>query len=414
MKEALLQIRQDLGEDAVILRTARVPGKLFSQSEIEVTAAIDEDKTGPRQSFAPLRVTGTGVYKKPKSPIAPTEEPARPAGEKTSRPEVPSAIEALAALARKAPSDRRRIAPSLASSQPASEDLNKYNEIKADIRELKALFSSVAKAGSVETGGGFSGEWAILFNRLIEAEVPADSAREFVSRMQAQSPEQGEDVVKRFVTELTACFLPSSVLKQQGSTPAVVMFVGPTGMGKTTTLAKLAAYHVLNKKKSVSVITADTYRIAAIEQIRTFTDIMSLPLHIVFSADEAGTALTACANDNLVFVDTAGRSQKSAEHMDELKELIETIRPDEIHLVLSAGTKVSDLNSAIDRYRTLGVNRLLFTKLDETLKLGNVLAAAVRSKIPLSYFSFGQRVPDDIELAQPQRLAQRLFEGNAV
>lgn len=177
MKEALLQIRQDLGEDAVILRTARVPGKLFSQSEIEVTAAIDEDAAGPRQSFAPLRVTGTGVYKKPKSPITPTEEPARPAVEKTSRPEVPSAIEALAALARKTPSDRRRITPNAVSSQPTGDDTNKYNEIKADIRELKALFSSVAKAGNRDTGGGFSGEWAILFNRLLEAEVPADAAR---------------------------------------------------------------------------------------------------------------------------------------------------------------------------------------------------------------------------------------------
>lgn len=417
MKEALLQIRQELGEDAVILKTARAPGKLFSQGEIEVTAAIDEDAAGGKQNFAPLRVPETGVYKRPRSPGP--AQPKLPSGnaEAAPRPQVPSAIEALAALAGKSASERRKTlgpAPAASDSGVTAETGRKFEEIKADIRELKSLFSSIAKGGvTAAAGGGFTGEWGILYSRLVDAEVPPGTARELVARMQAQPAEQGADVVKQFVAELNACFQSSSPPALKSAKPVVVMFVGPTGMGKTTTLAKLAAYHVLSKKKSVSVITADTYRIAAIDQIRTFTDIMGLPLHIVFSTEEAGAALAACANSDLVFVDTAGRSQRSSEHMEELTTLVTAIRPDEIHLVLSAGTKVSDLGSAIDRYRALGVNRLLFTKLDETGKLGNVLAAAVQSNIPFSYFTFGQRVPDDIELAQPQRLAQRLFEGGA-
>jgi flagellar biosynthesis protein FlhF len=137
---------------------------------------------------------------------------------------------------------------------------------------------------------------------------------------------------------------------------------------------------------------------------------MNMPLHIVFSPSEADQALAACESSDIVFVDTAGRSQKSAEHMEELSGFIKRMVPDEIHCVLSAGTKVSDLQYAIEKYKQLGVNRLLFTKLDETMKLGNVFTAVVQSKIPFSFFTFGQRVPDDIEPAQPHRLVTRLFE----
>jgi flagellar biosynthesis protein FlhF len=362
-------------------------------------------------------MSDTGVYKRPKTAQAGAAVPSSATGlGARDSAKAASALEALAALAKESADDRRKngTAQTVRREAAPGGDMGKgYEEIKAGIRELKSLFSSMARAGGGATGGGFSGEWAVLFNKLVDAEVPADAARALVARMQGQSPLQGADVVKGFVTELTACFQGPAAKMKTGK-PGITMFVGPTGMGKTTTLAKLAAYHVLNKRKSVSVITADTYRIAAIEQIRTFTDIMGLPLHIVFSPEESCEALAACAASDLVLVDTAGRSQKSAEHMQDLSALIEAMRPDEIHLVLSAGTKVSDLNSAIERYRPLGVNKLLFTKLDETMKLGNVLTVAVESKIPFSYFTFGQRVPDDIELAQPQGLAQRLFEGSAM
>jgi flagellar biosynthesis protein FlhF len=331
-------------------------------------------------------MSDTGVYKRPKTAQAGATVPSSAAGlGARDSAKAASALEALAALAKESAEDRRKNgAGQMARREVApGGDMGKgYEEIKAGIRELKSLFSSMARAGGGATGGGFSGEWAVLFNKLVDAEVPADDARALVARMQGQSPLQGADVVKGFVTELTACFQCPAAARMKTGKPVIIMFVGPTGMGKTTTLAKLAAYHVLNKRKSVSVITADTYRIAAIEQIRTFTDIMGLPLHIVFSPEESCEALAACAASDLVLVDTAGRSQKSAEHMQDLSALIEAMHPDDIHLVLSAGTKVSDLNSAIERYRPLGVNKLLFTKLDETMKLGNVLTVAVESKIP--------------------------------
>jgi flagellar biosynthesis protein FlhF len=393
MKEALLQIKQELGEDAIILKTSHMHGKLFSQGDIEVTAAIDEearkDASVSHQAFAPLRVSDTGVYKRPK----PASEMPMPT--ETKKDDA---------------TDRRRQPP--ASSGTLEK---KYETIQADLSELKTLFTSFVKTGENAPASEFTGDWALLYKKLIEAEVPQDIAHRFIGRICSDGHSSATDVVQRFVGELNTRF----VAEDQPAAPAdrkprVIMFVGPTGAGKTTTLAKLAAQQVLAKRKSVAVITADTYRIAAIEQIRTFTEIMNVDLHIVFSPKEADEALAACASHDLVFIDTAGRSQKSSEHMGELAEFIKHLKPHEVHLVLSAGTKVSDLLITIEKYSQLGVNRLLFTKLDETMKLGNVFAAGMQSKIPFSFFTFGQRVPDDIERAQPHRLVQRLFEGGGL
>jgi flagellar biosynthesis protein FlhF len=193
----------------------------------------------------------------------------------------------------------------------------------------------------------------------------------------------------------------------------VVAFVGPPGAGKTTTLAKLAAHCCINKGKSVSIITADTYRIAAIEQIRMFADIVKIGLQVVFSPDEIPQALEASSNSEVVFVDTAGRSQRNQEHMEDLRKFLDVLRPDEVHLVLSASTKDSDLLDTIRRYKNMSVNRLLFTKIDETVRLGNVLNVVSESGIPVSYFTMGQSVPDDIELAQAGKFVQQLWEGGA-
>jgi len=406
MKEALLAIKQDLGENAIILKTQQVGGKLFSQGEIEVTAAVDEEGTITNQAFSPLRVSDTGVYKRPK------------ASSGIPKPEGPLPMPDAAIPKKDDVINKRR--DFLRNMATQDNDLDKkYETLKADITELKQMFGKFLETPEkpstpiLAKPAVYSGDWELLYGKLIEAEVSSEVAREFVDSMISDPTISGTDAISMFVTELNSCFISTRQKPDANAVlPRVIMFVGPTGAGKTTTLAKLAAYHVLNKKKTVSVITADTFRIAAIEQIRTFTDIMNIDLHIVFTPEEAAEAVCRCVKSDIVLVDTAGRSQKSAEHMDDLSAFIGRMAPQEIHLVLSAATKESDLIAIIDKYKQLGVNRLLFTKLDETMKLGNVFTAAIRSKVPFSYFTFGQRVPDDIESAQPHRLVQRLFEGS--
>jgi flagellar biosynthesis protein FlhF len=417
MKDALLQIKQELGDDAVILKTTRVPKKLFGQGDIEVIAAVDEDTSGPRQSFPPLRVSDPAAVKRP-TPAMP--EQTINGQHSSTGTTFTAAYEKNEAMTRntvaKAPPLERRREPELkqdkGQAQASAAIETRYAEIKPDINELKRLFKTAGKKGEAPAVGGFSSDWAVMYEKLVEAEMPERIAQEFVSRLQGEKGDENTDAVKKFAAELDNCFRPPVPRRMKTTKPLIVMFVGPTGAGKTTTLAKLAAHHVLSRRRSIAVITADTYRIAAIEQIRTFAEIMNMELFTVFSPQEAGDALAKCSSNDIVFVDTAGRSQKSSEHMQELQDLIEKMKPDEIHLVLSATTKISDLTNIIEKYRPLGVNRLLFTKLDETMKIGNVFTMALQSKIPFSYFTFGQRVPDDIELAQPSRLLSRLFEGS--
>ncbi len=262
---------------------------------------------------------------------------------------------------------------------------------------------------------GFSERCNALYKKLIESEVKPDIASKLINGItNSDIMHSDTQAVKMFNSALAEMFPVAGPLKLKKDGPVIVTFVGPTGSGKTTTLAKLAAHCCITKQKKVSIITADTYRIAAIEQIKMFADIIKVGLQVIFSPEEIPDALEVFRNDDIVFVDTAGRSQRNTEHMEDLVKFINALDPDEIHLVMSATTKDSDLVDILKRYRNVHVNRLLFTKLDETVRIGNILNMANESRIPISYFTFGQSVPDDIELAQTNRFVQRLWEGVGV
>lgn len=183
------------------------------------------------------------------------------------------------------------------------------------------------------------------------------------------------------------------------SRPTVVALVGPTGVGKTTTIAKLAANFALFEGKSVGLITIDTYRIAAVEQLKTYSEIINLPIEVVYTAADLKRAFQKLMDKQLILIDTAGRSQKNKQQIRELKHFFNGRPLNETHLVLSANTKLEDLLETADAFKELGVNRLIFTKLDETNSLSNVIEVAQRLRIPLSYVTTGQSVPEDIEVA---------------
>ncbi|MGB4008509.1 MAG: flagellar GTP-binding protein, partial [Bacillota bacterium] len=188
----------------------------------------------------------------------------------------------------------------------------------------------------------------------------------------------------------------------------VVAFVGPTGVGKTTTIAKIAAGAALVEKAKVALITADTYRIAAIEQIKTYAEIIGVPWEVVYSPRDMEMALVKRSDAELVLIDTAGRSPNSPTRMYELKSMMDAALPEEIHLVLSATTRRQDLDNLVDRFAQVGFDKVILTKLDESSTLGAIFNVYARSGRPFSYFADGQSVPEDIHPATCSEIAEMI------
>ncbi|MFP6584411.1 MAG: flagellar biosynthesis protein FlhF [Candidatus Hydrogenedentota bacterium] len=191
----------------------------------------------------------------------------------------------------------------------------------------------------------------------------------------------------------------------------VVALIGPTGVGKTTNLAKLAALFSVQERARVAVITADTYRVSATEQLKTYATIIDLDMRIAHDAKGMQSALHEFRNHDLVLIDTAGSSPYNEEQMKDLQGLLESANPDEVHLVLSASTNQEDLKQTVSRYAMMKPSALFFTKLDETCRYGSVFCLAADTGIPLSYCSVGQDVPDDLMLAHSGKIASMVLEG---
>ena len=195
--------------------------------------------------------------------------------------------------------------------------------------------------------------------------------------------------------------------------PRYVFFMGPTGVGKTTTIAKIASDFKLNRKLNIALLTSDTYRIAAVEQLRIYANILKVPLNVAYNAEDIRKLKKDLDRYDVVLIDTAGRSHKNKEQSDDLRELISTIDKEErdIYLVLSATTKYSDLVNIVQAYGDIEDYKLLFTKTDETTHLGNILNIKLFTNARLSYIANGQDVPTDIGKVDAQEIAKQLLGG---
>jgi flagellar biosynthesis protein FlhF len=234
--------------------------------------------------------------------------------------------------------------------------------------------------------------------RTLMAPVTAAAAR-------GEGERRLRELLKESITASIQCALSLNLKKGEAR---IVAMVGPTGVGKTTTIAKLAARAYKHGVK-VALITIDTFRIGAVAQLETYSGIMGLPLEVASTPAELAEALAAHADKQLIFIDTAGRSPRDREKLQELKSFLNMNPAIEVHLCLAATTRDNELARTVARFGVLPVSRLLFTKLDESESFGSIVNVHLRDKVPLSYFTTGQKVPEDIEAATAGKVAELLI-----
>lgn len=221
-------------------------------------------------------------------------------------------------------------------------------------------------------------------------------------------------ILSNVYQKLILKFEQPDTIDLSGKKPKIIFFIGPTGVGKTTTLAKIASMYKVEKEKKIAFLTADTYRIAATEQLRIYANILDAPMSIIYTDEEMNAAIARVNDYDLIFVDTAGFSHRNEGQCSDMKKLINGLSEEyekEVYLVLSATTKYKDLIEMADIYKEIADYKLIFTKLDETTTYGNILNVKLYSGAKLSYMTTGQNVPDDIEVFDTQKIVKQLLGG---
>lgn len=256
----------------------------------------------------------------------------------------------------------------------------------------------------------------LLYNTMLENEVNEKYANQIIDEIEkSNKPNMPFDyALSNIYQKMILKFGKPEVVTPATQGPKMIFFIGPTGVGKTTTIAKIASRFCVDGGRKVALLTADTYRIAAVEQLRTYANILEVPFRIIYSVEEISQAMRDFKDYDYILVDTAGHSHQNTEQKEVMKELIHSvdgILEKEVFLVLSATTKYRDLLSIADTYSDMTDYKLIFTKLDETTTLGNLLNLKLYTGAPLSYVTCGQNVPDDIEDFNPQKTVKRLLGG---
>lgn len=272
----------------------------------------------------------------------------------------------------------------------------------ADLKQMVTQLVSGQQKRSIEEKGPFH-RW---MQRLIDCDVEPALAQAILTEIHQDYAEENA-----LSDEVVALILQKKVRERLRTAPLpenarILCFVGPTGVGKTTTLAKLAARFALYQHKRVGLVTIDTYRIGAVDQLRTYADITGLPIEVVMAQKDMPRALERLADREIILVDTAGRNAKNSLHVSELASFLAVLPDPETFLVLSATTKTRDLKIIIDNFRRTNFKRLIFTKLDETDNYGALLNVSCYTNLPLTYVTTGQNVPDDLEPANAEKLAK--------
>lgn len=392
MPEALQKVKDDLGPRAVLLNTRQLKKDgalgLLSKRKVEITAALDD--APPAQK--------TPASAQPGVPPKPAQPPSRPPSGQTA-PEGARPVERP---------DPRPPAP-----DPRREGRGEAawaDRLSKELQDLKESLRTLAQSHPPRPSGGpplLPGELRGLFQRLDHAGF--EGAAPVVEQLLADPGPGGfgdrEKLNRQAARLLTRGMPPPAPTAVRQGVRTVAAFVGASGVGKTTAAAKIAAEFALRAGAKVCLVAADVERVGGLDQMRALAGMIGVPLEVVYTPDEMAKVIRGRREMDLILIDTAGVGPRERDRLRALEEILREAAPNEIHLTLSATTGAPLMADTAEAFRAVGVNRLLFTKLDETTRLGGVLTMASRSDLPLSYLIDGRSVPGDIRPADPVELA---------
>lgn len=423
-EEALESAKKELGDGIVEMNVKTVKAKgmlrLFKKNMIEVTVAKEEENekygyVASKVQKATAEEAGVKVSLS-QGKIIPMKQPVKIAsGQGSVEPVMaPTANTSEQAVKQEAPKgsileEKLDNLQTLLEKQLSSQAQKEAEEEKAKEKENEK------KEAENRNRINFL---KLLYNKLIDNEVAEKYANEIIDEIDKNCKADVtmdmmlSEIYQRMILKLGKPYTLEDTGESQG--PKVIFFVGPTGVGKTTTIAKIASTFRVEQKKKVALLTADTYRIAAAEQLRTYANILQVPFKVVYTAQEITDTIEEYADYDYILIDTTGHSpnnEAQRESMSDLINSVETKATKEVFLVVSASTKYRDLTRIADTYKEIADYKLIFTKLDETSTIGNIYNLKMYTGASLSYVTCGQNVPDDIEFFNPQTTVKQLLGG---
>mgnify|MGYP000977003705 FL=1 len=375
LKEATELMKTELGESAIILNTKNIVEEETGNTLYEITAAIDEE---------PI-ITNNNNSNKAVIPELNTLE------------------------------NLRRIAEKFQNIRDNNLDNSKAEkgieiiDLKSDIDSVKDTLVEIADRLKYDKIPELPAKLKQYYDILISNEIEDKFAREIVfniyENISLKDTNDDNYIRNLLIKEISDKIVLAPNLKISKNTSKVIAFIGPTGVGKTTTLCKIAAICKFFNHYNIAIVSIDTYRLAAIDQLKTFTDIANISLNIAYDSTELKNMIEKHRDKDIIFIDTVGRSPNNQDHLSELKRLLESISADEVHLIISANTSLSSMKEIVKNFGILMPNRLIFSKVDEAINYGNIINLINFSHLPISYLTTGQVIPDDIEVADKNKLA---------
>lgn len=432
VQQAIHKVKAELGDKAVILHSRTFPGRFFGllgKPRVEVTAAVEEQQ--------PLYSGLRGVSKPalPKVfedlPAAEEEPSGIPTSAQTAAHEFLTRMNQIRQGQKESPSASTPASAesSGAGSQgssshreeaPLEVDPTRFERLEVRFDQLantmERLLSLSGPLGKMGVLTGVPDSWHSAMQHLLESNLSETLLAEVGAKLK-DIPHPGKEMETNIIREVLAGFVKTKPpIGKPESGQRVIALIGPTGVGKTTTLAKLASGLVVSSKTPtrVALITVDTYRLAAVEQLETYAKILNLDLQVVYGPEEMPEALSKCRDSDVVFLDTAGRSPRDDAQMADLKEFLDKVPQCEKYLVLSSTMNDKYLREAVDRFRAVEIDSLIVTKLDETRNYALPINLVRMTGLPVSYLTTGQNVPEDIESVQAGRLAQDVLSSVTV